>query len=142
MYLIIAALPSMLIQHLAYLQNASIYVIFMQFTNLAKHKGINVHNLIKIKQSLNLYVLQNSLKKVKYYTLIQLNLGYQLILHICIWSEYVVRIHTNNENLRQNGKSGLLNQYAYFWMYILFSTVLQKYLKVKLTIKLRSQIHM
>ena len=66
MYLIIVALPSMLIQHLAYLQNASIYVIFMQFTNLAKHKGINVHNLIKIKQTLNLYVLQNSLKKVKY----------------------------------------------------------------------------
>ena len=70
----------MLIQHLAYLQNASIYVIFMQFTNLAKYKGIkiNVHNLIKIKQTLNLYVLQNSPKKVKY-TLIQLNLGYQLV---------------------------------------------------------------
>ena len=65
----------MLIQHLAYLllQNASIYVIFMQFTNLAKYKGINVHNLIKIQQTLNLYVLQNSLKRVKY-TLTQLNL--------------------------------------------------------------------
>ena len=114
MYLIIAALPSMLIQHLAYLQNASIYVIFMQFTNLAKHKGINVHNLIKIKQTLNLYVLQNSLKKVKYYTLIQLNLGYQLIRKtICIWSEYVVRIHTNNEHLRQNGKSGLTSMLTF-----------------------------
>ena len=55
----------MLIQHLAYyLQNASIYVIFMQFTNLAKYKGINVQNLTQIKQTLNLYVLQNSFKKV------------------------------------------------------------------------------
>ena len=64
-YLIIVALPSMLIQHLAYyLQNASIYVIFMQFTNLAKYKGINVQNLTQIKQTLNLYVLQNSFKKV------------------------------------------------------------------------------
>ena len=68
----------MLIQHLAYLQNASIYVIFMQFTNLAEYKGINVHTLTKIKQPLNLYVQQNSLKKVKY-MFIQLNLGHQLV---------------------------------------------------------------